>query len=195
MAQVGRERFHTEGVGLESKPVLRLVPFFCGSRARLLTPLSERLARVFGLRVEQHPPDFDPETAFDSSRGQYNSRLLLGQLLQGKSPRTLRVLGVTNVDLFIPVLTYVFGEAQLDGPVALVSTYRLDNEIYGLPEDSGLLLERLCKEAIHELGHTFNLIHCNEHRCVMGSVANVTGVDLKSERFCLSCLQRLRQRI
>jgi hypothetical protein len=64
------------------------------------------------------------------------------------------VLGIAGVDLFIPILTYVFGEAQLAGRAAVVSTYRLDNALYGLPANHRLLLDRLAKEAIHELGHT-----------------------------------------
>ena len=192
--EAGRERVRLEKRGPSPKPALHLVPIYCGSRAFLLPPLAEKLSAVFGLRIEQHPPDFDPEAAFDPSRGQYNSRILLAQLLKGNDRDGRRILGVTSVDLFIPVLTYVFGEAQLDGPAAVVSAYRLDNEIYGLPPDPGLLLERLCKEAIHELGHTYNLLHCHQYGCVMGSVARVDGVDLKSDRFCLSCLQALRGR-
>ncbi|MCY2995344.1 MAG: archaemetzincin family Zn-dependent metalloprotease [Planctomycetota bacterium] len=173
--------------------MLHLVPIYCGTSRDLLTPLAAKLSQVFGLRVEQHPPSFDPEVAFDASRGQYNSRILLGQLLNQQPPGATRVLGVTGVDLFIPVLTYVFGEAQLDGRAAVVSSYRLDNQIYGLPEDHELLGDRLCKEAIHELGHTYNLVHCHKHSCVMVSSTYVDGIDLKSSRFCEICRQGLRQ--
>ena len=65
--------------------VLRLVPIFCGTEGELVDSLAAPLHAVFGLRVELHPPSFDPELAFDSSRGQYNSRLLLAQLLRGCS--------------------------------------------------------------------------------------------------------------
>lgn len=174
--------------------VLRLVPIHCGARLGLLEPLAAELGRVFGLRVEQHPPDFDPESAFDASRGQYNSRLLLARLLDGLPAGCARILGVAGVDLFIPVLTYVFGEAQLDGPAAVVSTYRLDNELYGLPADPGLLFDRLVKEAIHELGHTYDLVHCHRNRCVMASSTYVENIDLKSDRFCDGCLESLRRR-
>jgi archaemetzincin len=98
-----------------------------------------------------------------------------------------RALGVAGVDLFIPILTYVFGEAQLEGTAAVVSTYRLDNAIYGLPKDDGLLLDRLTKEATHELGHTFGLLHCQRGHCVMHSSTYAEDVDLKSPQFCASC--------
>lgn len=173
--------------------MLRLVPIYCGARASLLAPLAAKLTATFGLRVEQRPPGFDPETAFDPSRGQYNSRLLLARLLDD-APASPRVLGVTGVDLFIPVLSYVFGEAQLDGRAAVVSLHRLDNEVYGLPPDPELLFARLVKEAVHELGHTYNLVHCHDDRCVMASSTYVEGIDLKSERFCGSCRELLRAR-
>jgi archaemetzincin len=171
--------------------VLRLVPLYCGERTALLAPLGERLERLLPVAVEQHPPGFDPELAYDPSRGQYNSRTLLAQLLRDGNGAD-RILGVAGVDLFIPVLTFVFGEAQLDGRAAVVSTQRLDNSLYGLPPDPALLFERLVKEAVHELGHTFNLYHCADGRCVMASSTYVEQIDLKGERFCDRCLDALR---
>jgi archaemetzincin len=88
----------------------------------------------------------------------------------------------------------VFGEAQLDGPAAVVSFHRLANEVYGLPPDPARFFARLCKETVHELGHTFNLIHCHDDRCVMASSTYVEGIDLKSERFCTTCQRSLRRR-
>ncbi len=140
--------------------MLYIVPIHPGPSRDFLAPLAAKLAEVFGLPTALRSHSFDPELAFDASRGQYNSRLLLAQLLHDKPQDTTRILGVTGVDLFIPVLTHVFGEAQLDGPAAVVSAYRLDNQIYGLPPNRDLLLKRLCKEAIHELGHTYHLVHC-----------------------------------
>jgi archaemetzincin len=171
---------------------LRLVPIFCGSKAELLSPLAGRIENVFGLRVEQHPPGFDPELAYDASRGQYNSRVLLDLLRRDLGDGSGRVLGVTAVDLFIPVLTFVFGEAQLDGPAAVVSMHRLDPAQYGLPDDRRLMFERLCKEAIHELGHTYRLLHCSEDGCVMTSSMFVDSIDVKQARFCSRCLPLLR---
>jgi archaemetzincin len=170
-----------------------LVPFYCGSRKTLLGPLAHELEAAFGLPVERQAPNFDPELAYDPSRGQYNSRLLLAQLFR-QHPAPRKVLGVTDADLFIPVLTFVFGEAQLDGRVALVSSHRLAAERYGLPADPALLQARLAKEAVHELGHTFGLVHCSDGRCVMASSQEVTGIDLKGAGFCLYCAGALGRR-
>jgi archaemetzincin len=173
--------------------VLRLVPIYCGTEGDFLQPLAEKLARTFGLRVEQQTPGFDPELAFDSSRGQYNSRILLARLLQDTPKDTARVLGITGVDLFIPALTFVFGEAQLAGRAAAVSTYRLNGQLYGLPDDPDLLFERLCKEALHELGHTYDLVHCQNGRCVMTSSTYVEDIDIKSDQFCRRCYRALQE--
>jgi archaemetzincin len=85
------------------------------------------------------------------------------------------------------LLTFIFGEAQLDGNCAVVSTARLKEEFYGLPRREELFLERLIKEAAHELGHTFGLRHCMDWRCVMASSHAVERLDVKGAEFCKSC--------
>jgi archaemetzincin len=169
---------------------LLLVPFHCGVRDRLVDRLALDLSAVFGGTVSRSLPAFDVEQALDPIRCQYASRVLLSLLLESH-PGPARVLGVTDVDLFIPVLTFVFGEAQLGGRAAVVSSHRLAPERYGLPPDRPRLLERLTKEAIHELGHTFELLHCPDPRCVMASSPAVDGIDLKSSSFCVRCLKRM----
>lgn len=171
---------------------LTLVPIYFSDFHELISPLSTRLHETFGLTVRIRSPWFDPELAFDASRGQYNSTLLLKQLLDHDDSSSSRILGVTRVDLFIPVLTYVFGEAQLDGRAAVVSIHRLQNELYGLPPDPSLLLERLEKEAVHELGHTYGLVHCPDPDCVMHASTYVEEIDIKSADFCIACLTTLR---
>ena len=93
--------------------------------------------------------------------------------------------------MYIPVLTFVFGEARLNGRCAVVSSYRLDNKFYGLPDNPALLQERLLKEAIHELGHTYGLLHCHNPECVMKSSTYVEEIDFKSSRFCDKCRAQL----
>src|SRR5262249_45197761 len=109
------------------------------------------------------------------------------QRLERQCDPDARILGVTSCDLFVPVLTFVFGEAQLDGNCATVSFARLKEEAYGLPPREGLLRERLLKEAVHELGHTFGLRHCADGRCVMTSSHAVERLDVKSAEFCAGC--------
>jgi len=166
---------------------LILIPFFSSLPASQLESLSSRIEQVFPLRVERHAPAFDPELSYDATRGQYNSRSLLAELLRDERWLDCRVLGLTGLDLFIPVLTYVFGEAQLGGRAAIVSSHRLESARYGLPAAPQLLRERVCKEVLHELGHTYELLHCHDPACVMASSTTVDGIDLKSSQFCQEC--------
>ncbi len=168
-------------------PRLDLVPIFLPGRQEMLDCLCETLNLQLGLEVRQHRPGFDVQTSFDPDRGQYNSTALLRMLLEDLPAETDYVLGVCGVDLFIPVLTYVFGEAQLSGPAAVISIHRLDPAVYGLPADDELLCERLEKEAIHELGHCFGLIHCQQPACVMRASTYVEDIDLKPAGFCHEC--------
>ncbi len=171
---------------------LDLVPFYLSDRQRLLDQLSQRLMRSLQVPIRFRKPWFDPETAFDPSRGQYNSTRLLRMLLDHPSSEAEKILGVTGVDLFTPVLTYVFGEAQLEGRAAVVSIHRLRAEVYGLPPDDSLLFERLLKESIHELGHSFGLLHCLDPGCVMHASTYAEEIDLKSADFCKSCREIVR---
>ena len=90
------------------------------------------------------------------------------------------------VDLFIPILTYVFGEAQLGGKACIVSTHRLTEGLLADDPD-GVFSRRLVKEAVHELGHTFKLRHCPERTCIMHYCRGIQDVDRKSERLCRYC--------
>jgi archaemetzincin len=171
---------------------LDLVPFYLADRKNLLQSLSERLIQAFGEEVRSRTPWFDPELCFDRSRGQYNSTQLLRHLLADPEPGAERILAVTSVDLFIPVLTFVFGEAQVGGRAAVVSLHRLRAEAYGLPADEPLLAERLAKEAIHELGHTRGLLHCPDLDCVMHASTYVEEIDLKPASFCRTCRGTIR---
>lgn len=158
----------------------------------LLVSLISPVSLAFSTTVEINDNQIlDPFFAFDYSRNQYNSTALIARLVQRSPEEINKVIGVTAVDLFVPVLTYVFGEAQLHGPFAVVSSYRLDETLYGMPYNPHLLTERLIKEVIHELGHCFGLIHCHNYTCVMRSSTAAEEIDVKSEVFCTECKTKL----
>lgn len=90
-------------------------------------------------------------------------------------------------DIYIPILTFVFGEAQLEGRCALMSGHRLHQEFYGLPRDEDLYMHRCEKEAVHELGHTMGLKHCQNFECVMRYSNSVADIDIKRNVFCPDC--------
>ena len=154
--------------------------------------LEKSVYAVFGYHTKVANLDIDLERAFDKARQQYNSSSILLQIISRPPVDAVKVLGVVNVDLFIPVLTFVFGEAQLRGIGSVIALHRLNNKFYGLAEDGELLTERLVKEAIHELGHNFGLIHCNNQSCVMKSSTYVEEVDQKSVEMCSRCQEMLR---
>ena len=153
----------------------------------LLDSLCLYLSQTFNMPAEVNDKPINIKDAYDPLRNQHNSSYLLAQLIDDPPEDAGRILGVCSFDLFIPILTFVFGEAQLEGIGAVVSTYRLRNEFYGGQSDKQLLMERLLKEATHELGHTFNLYHCHSPGCVMTSSVYVEDIDEKSARFCREC--------
>lgn len=168
-----------------------VVPIYLEDKQGLVTHLTSCIQRTFHVPVRIRPVWFDPQRAFDALRGQYNSNELLRQLLSDPGPQSAKIIGVISRDLFSPALTYVFGEAQLSGRAATVSIERLRTEVYGLPSNARVLQERLEKEAIHELGHTYGLVHCRDGTCVMHPSTWAEQIDLKSAHFCMRCLTAL----
>jgi len=129
----------------------------------------------------------DLKLFYSEERHQYYSTLILSEVLKQSPVDADKIIGITNVDIYIPILTFLFGEAQLGGQGALVSTFRLNNEFYGLPRDERVVYQRTLKEVLHELGHTFGLTHCRNYQCVMHSSTYVEDVDLKGAHFCKEC--------
>lgn len=173
---------------------IHVVPLGDADRRRV-EGLRDPLSRVFRARVELRDVACDVELFFDEMRVQYNSSRII-EFLQHDVARKRsaadqnlppKVLAVSSEDLFIPILTYVFGEAQLGGEIAVVSYHRLETERYGLPPDPVVAQSRLLKESIHELGHTFGLIHCSTQECVMHTSTYAEDIDLKLDVFCPAC--------
>lgn len=144
------------------------------------------LEAVFGLEIRETVlPGL--EFAFDARRGQYASVRVLEMLGRVCPPDARKLIGFTGHDLFIPVLTFVFGHAQLGGRVAVVSLARLRQEFYGFQPDEEVLLDRAAKEALHETGHTFGLVHCPDRSCAMALSTSIRQVDEKRAGLCSRC--------
>jgi archaemetzincin len=131
----------------------------------------------------------DIKDFYRQERKQYDAQAIISAY--EKIDSTKRTILLTNLDLFIPIFTFVFGLAKLNGHVGIVSTYRLRTEFYGLPSDPILLKMRLSKEILHEFGHLQNLRHCPDYRCVMASSNTADDLDIKSNHFCNSCLKKM----
>ncbi len=162
---------------------------------RLLEDVSHAVSDAFKLPVSILRKPFPLDPGYDPVRNQFNSSWILSQLLDRAPEENCKILGVTDVDLYVPVLTFVFGEAQVNGKAAVVSSHRLRDELYGLPKNPKRLKERLEKEAIHELAHTFGLVHCREPECVMHSYTYAEEIDFKNRDFCGTCAVLLEKKV
>ena len=168
--------------------MIELVPFGRVDIS-LVHGLAASLGKVFRAGVCISSPVQCIDRFYDEGRSQYCSPMIL-QYLASNGERHWggsRTLAIIGEDLYTPILTYVFGEAEFKGKAAIVSTYRLRPEVYGLAPDRLLVSYRLLKEAVHELGHTFGLVHCMKLECVMHASTYVEDLDLKSDKFCTDC--------
>ena len=160
----------------------------------LLVPITDEITRIYRYPTEVLALLDDIDFAFQPGRNQYHSTPVLEQLALSAPADAIKVLALVEVDLFIPILTHVFGEAQLGGKACIVSTIRL-NEGCSYQNTKEPFQSRIVKEAIHELGHTFNLRHCREHTCLMHYCRNEQDVDRKSDQLCRYCKVLLEDEI
>ena len=156
-----------------------------------MVKVAENVKREFPLPVNIKEGRLDLSEFYDPVRRQYNGAQLLNNVDSLFSADPVKTLGLFNVDLFIPILTFIFGQAVLNGRTGIASLYRLSNERYGIASDDETILVRFKKEVIHELGHMFGLIHCHMPTCVMRSSTYVEDIDQKSASFCAGCHNEL----
>jgi archaemetzincin len=156
-------------------------------RKDILETIADDVKREFSFPVNIKEGHLDLSEFYDSSRRQYNGNALLKLVDTNFSSDSFKTIGLFSVDLFIPILTFIFGQAMLNGRTGIASLYRLSNERYGMPMDELLLLDRFKKEVIHELGHNFGLLHCVNPTCVMRSSTYVEDIDQKTPNLCGKC--------
>lgn len=137
--------------------------------------------------------DFDITNFYFPGRRQYDANKLLKAVSEMSFTNSYKKIGLFRVDLFIPILTYIFGQAVLNGNTGIVSLYRLRNELYGLKQSKEILYERLRKVIIHETGHMFGLIHCQNPICVMRSSTYVEDIDQKNQNLCTHCRAKVEE--
>lgn len=162
------------------------------SNPELIEKILSELKKYLPYKINLQPLQIDLNFAYSIERGQYYSTKIIQHLLPFSENINGKFLALLEVDLFIPVFTYVFGEAQLNGKVSIVSLTRLHEEFYSGISDEKLLIKRSVKEILHELGHNFGLIHCKDWDCVMHSSLGIEEVDIKGIDYCSNCKRMIR---
>ncbi len=153
--------------------------------------LKNDLNRVFNMQVSIGKGMPDPDYAYNKKRNQYLSTAILNAITEQKEYAPYeKILGMIDHDLYVPELNFVFGEASRKA--AVISITRLRQTFYHLPEDQSLFQRRVLTEAVHELGHTFGLGHCQNPRCVMFFSNSLTDTDRKGSEFCQKCKNLFR---
>lgn len=163
----------------------------------LFEQIGEEVFRIFRYPVRFCNLLDEIDFAYSTERKQYNSTKILEKLTKNAPKDSLKIVAICERDLYIPVLTHVFGEAQLKGKSCIVSTYRL-KDTASLLNPELAFSERVVKEVVHELGHTFNIHHCPDKFCVMHYCRSLNDVDNKNISLCRYCsvfLEDERKRI
>ena len=179
----------TRAVAPARKPLIAVAMIGDAPRS-LVDELAPILRETFGAEVVAAPPMPLTPGAWNASRGQYLSTALLDRLADARKPEWERLLGIAEVDLYVPDLNVVFGEADRERGVAVFSVDRLRSGA-----DEALLVRRAATEAVHELGHTWGLSHCSKPTCVMWFSNTLAETDRKGFGFCAEhARQRARNR-
>lgn len=146
------------------------------------------LQAVLGLAVdilERRPVN---ENCYVPDRRQYDAAKLITALKEcSASWPYLKIVAVLSVDLGVPILRFVFGEAEMSGRCAVVSGYRLRRNEDGTDAGLEVYYERLAKVALHETAHTLSLFHCDDPRCLMHFAPSTKHLDLIRLFFCSRC--------
>ncbi len=152
---------------------------------QILQRLCADLTKQFGIGCRALPSINLTEDSYDPQRDQYLAEIILSNLKRLGFSEAEKVLGIVAEDLYAEGLNFVFGQAELGGKYSVVSVSRLRSSPDEKDED--LFYERILKECVHELGHTFGLGHCPNVRCVMHFSNTLRDTDIKAASFCNYC--------
>jgi archaemetzincin len=155
--------------------------------------VAANLQAFIGIPVDILPPLSVPSEAFQPQREQYDAGVILKKLAQLSFPGHVRILALTTVDLCSPILTYVYGQAEISGRVAVVSNFRLRSNEGWSNVSPDHYYGRLAKVSLHEIAHTLSLYHCDEPKCLMHFSPGLHHLDKVEIAFCERCEFMLRE--
>ena len=157
----------------------------------LLQDLVTELSKRFSFRIHVIDLKINLDDFYSIDRKQYFSTQIIAEAMKFTDEFNGKIIMLTDVDIFVPALTFIFGEAQLNGKHSILSVCRLHEEFYSGISNENLLFERTIKEALHELGHCYGLRHCIDWDCVMHSSNGIEEVDIKGNTFCRNCISKV----
>ena len=173
--------------------VITIVPVSISNK-KLIEDIKSTLFKIFRVNVGTLEINVSAKQFFSKERNQYYSTAILEYIIENTIGNLNNYFVVlTELDLYIPALTFIFGEAQYKGRYSIISACRLHEEFYTGITNEKLLNERIIKEILHELGHNFGLNHCIDWDCVMHSSNSVEEVDIKGNFYCKSCIEELKK--
>ena len=163
-----------------ARPTHVLLVAFGGVAHRLVQSAGEALRDVLEIASKAGPSLDRPQYAFNKDRAQYHATSILRRLstLGGNG---VPVVGILDVDLFLPDAPYVIGDADRDAGAAVYSLARLAHA------DPEKVRRRLQVEAVHAAGHLLGLSHCTDFRCAMFFSRDAADADRKGPGLCTSC--------
>jgi archaemetzincin len=159
----------------------------------ILEVLKQSLKLTFERTIESSVKIWNLNYAYNPRRKQYSSARLLWRLRHIRKGADDKILGIVDVDLYSPQWEYIFGEAEINSGIATLSLFRLRPKHYDITSDAKLFERRVVKEAVHELGHLYQLGHCENSKCVMCFSTSLSAIDRKTKHFCSNCQQELKQ--
>jgi len=169
-----------------------VIKFLTRIEEKISKELKKHLEEIFNLPVKIDFLKINCHFAFNPIREQYLASLILEELEKFKNDFNEKWLAICDFDLYSEGLNFIFGEANPNSQISVISLTRLREEFYGLPKNENLFLERIKKEATHELGHLFYLGHCKNRKCVMHFSNSLSDTDEKNSDFCQKCQKILQ---
>ena len=154
----------------------------------LLQNLIEELSKRFSTKIGVIEININIDNYFSMDRNQYFSTQIIAEVMKNTNQYNGKIIILTDADIYVPALTFIFGEAQLNGKHSIISVCRLHEEFYSGKSNDNILLERTIKETLHELGHNYGLRHCLNWDCVMHASHGIEEVDIKGNNYCSKCI-------
>lgn len=163
---------------------LQFVPIGPVSGA-FLKELEAPLAQVLGVNAYLGKSALpQPQFAFNKDRQQYHTTAIMRRLLTIKDMGTPLIVGIADVDLFVPDSPCVYGEADRESHAAVMSLWRLKGEGDGWKR-------RTFVEAVHQAGHLIGLSFCEDARCAMFLATAITDAERRQLHLCSNCRNEL----